>query len=78
MSVLRFRAYCIIWVAIGIFIVWLGEHLIQNQKMLLKVIGGLLWLLGVILVGTMLYKTFGRLAWRTNALKFLRPFFPPQ
>jgi len=78
MSPQRFWTYTIIWFFISIFLMWLGEMLFQNQRWLVKGAGGLLWICGFIQGRAMAHTALGRLAWRTNAFRFLRSFFPPQ
>jgi hypothetical protein len=78
MSPRRFWTYTIIGLAIATFFMWLGEVLFRNQGWLVKGAGGLLWLFGFLYGGIMGHTALGRLAWRTNAFRFLRSFFPPQ
>jgi hypothetical protein len=63
---------------ISFVFIWFGERLFQNNSLLIKVAGGILWICGYLYMIALMYAAFGRLAWRTKLFGFLRSFFPPQ
>ena len=78
MSPRRFWTFTISWLVICFVFIWIGESLFQNNNLLIKAAGGILWIFGYLYASALMYAALGRLAWRTKCFSFLRSFFPPQ
>jgi len=78
MSPRRFWTFTILGLLISFVFIWIGEKLFQNNGLVIKAAGSILWICGYLYGIALMYAVLGRLAWRTKLFGFLRSFFPPQ